>query len=148
MADTTKKLYTQFNIQAIVRYPCDANFEALLNQVAIQKRPWDSDESVRLVNEWGEVVLSYPTAPIINSSLKIRVDPDKGTRTSAGFKVETQGGVVTADYLGFVCAGEDVRENDEIFIGTRHYKVLLVDELFERNKLHHLQICLARLDLL
>jgi len=145
MVDTTKKLYSQFNIQTIVRYPCDANFEALLNQVAIQKRPYDSQESVKNVNEWGEVILSYPTAPIINSSLKIRVDPARG---SDSFKVETQGGVVTTDYLGFVCAGEDVRENDELFIGTRHYKVLLVDELFERSKLHHLQLRLARLDVL
>ena len=147
MVDTTKKLYTQFNIQAIVRYPCDANFEALLNQVAIQKRPYDSNESVKVVNDYGEILLSYPTAPIINSSLKIRVDPEKN-RSADGFKVEFQGGVVTSDYRAFVCPGSDVRENDELFICTRHYKVLLVEELFERSKLHHLELRLCRLDLL
>jgi hypothetical protein len=147
MVDTTKKLYTQFNIQAIVRDPCDANFEALLNQVAVQKRPYDSNEGVRVVNDYGEVLLSYPTAPIINSSLKIRVDRERN-RTAEGLRVETQGGVVTADYRGFVCAGSDVCENDELFIGVRHYKVLVVDELFEREKLHHLELRLSRLDLL
>jgi hypothetical protein len=147
MVDTTKKLYTQFNIQAIVRYPCDANFEALLNQVAIQKRSYDSQEAVKNVNEWGEIIMSYPTAPIINSSLKVRVDPEKN-RTADGLKVEFQGGLVTSDYKAFVCAGSDVRENDELFIGVRHYKVLLVEELFERSKLHHLELRLCRLDLL
>jgi hypothetical protein len=147
MVDTTKKLYTQFNIQAIVRYPCDANFEALLNQVAVQKRSYDSQEAVKNVNEWGEVIMTYPTAPIINSSLKVRIDPEKN-RTADGFKVEFQGGLVTSDYKAFVCAGSDVRENDELYIGTRHYKVLLVEELFERSKLHHLELRLCRLDLL
>jgi len=147
MVDTTKKLYTQFNIQAIVRSPCDANFEALLNQVAIQKRPWDSDESVRVVNTYGEVLLAYPTAPIINIALKIRVDRERN-RTAEGLRVETRGGVVTADYRGFVCPGENIMENDELFIGTRHYKVLVVDELFEREKLHHCELRLTRLDLL
>ena len=147
MADTTKKLYTQFNIQAIVRDPCDANFEALLNQVAIQKRPYDSQEATKNVNQWGEVIMSYPTAPVINSALKIRVDRERN-RTAEGLRVETQGGVVTADYRGFVCPGENVQENDELFIGTRHYKVLVVDELFEREKLHHFELRICRLDLL
>jgi hypothetical protein len=147
MVDTTKKLYTQFNLQAIVRDPCDVRFEALLNQVAIQKRPYDSQESVKNVNIYGEVILTYPTAPIINSTLKIRVDRERN-RTAEGLRVDTQGGVVTADYRGFVLPGEDVRENDELFIGTRHYKVLVVDELFEREKLHHLEIRICRLDLL
>jgi hypothetical protein len=147
MVDTNKKIYTQFNIQAIVRDPCDANFEALLNQTAVQKRPWDSDEAVKLTNIYGEIILSYPTAPIINSALKIRIDPER-TRTSEGFRIETQGGVVVSDYRGFVCGGEDVRENDEIFIGTRSFKVLKVVELFERSKLHHFELRLARLDLL
>ena len=144
MGDGTKKLYSQFSINTIARYPCDTNFEALLNQTAIQKRPWDSDEGVKNVNSYGEVILSYPTAPVINNALKIRIDPDR--RTNEGFKVETQGGEIVADYLGFCCAGEDVRPNDELFIGTRHYKVLLVDELFERVNLHHLEIRLCRLD--
>jgi hypothetical protein len=147
MVDTTKRLYSQFNIQAIVRSPCDANFEALLNQVAVQKRPYDRNESVKVVNDYGEVLLSYPAAPIINSALKIRVDRERN-RTADGLRVETQGGIVTADYRGFVCPGSDIQENDELFIGTRHYKVLVVDELFEREKLHHLELRLARLDLL
>ena len=147
MVDTTKRLYSQFNIQAIVRSPCDANFEALLNQVAIQKRSYDSQEGVKVVNDYGEVLLSYPTAPIINSSLKIRIDPEKN-RTADGLKIEFQGSVVTSDYRAFVCGGKDVRENDELFIGTRHYKVLVVDDLFEREKLHHFEVRLCRLDLL
>lgn len=145
MAYGTKKLYSQFNIQAIVRYPCDSNFEALLNQTAILKRPYDSDEAVKRVNEWGEVIMTYPTAPVINASLKIRVDTQR-RRTAEGFEIRTQGGVVIADYLAFCCPGTDIRENDEIFIGTRHYKVLLVDELFDRDKLHHKEIRLTRID--
>lgn len=145
MPDTTKKLYTQFNIQAIVRAPCDANFEALLNQVAIQKRSYSSEEAVRNVNEWGEVVMFSPTAPVINASLKIRIDPDRN-RSATGFKVETQGGLVTSDYRGFVCPGANVIENDIIELGTRKYLVLLVEELFERSKLHHKELRLTRLD--
>lgn len=147
MVNTTKKLYTQFNIQAIVRDPCDARFEALLNQVAIQKRPWDSQEGVKIVNSFGEVLLSYPTAPIINSALKIRVDRERN-RTAEGLRVEVQGALVTADYRGFICPGSDIMENDELFIGPRHYKVLVVDELFEREKLHHFELRICRLDLL
>ena len=144
MVDTTKKLYSQFNIQAIVRDPCDANFNALLNQTAILKRPYDAQEGVRVVNSWGEVIMSYPTAPVISTSLKIRIDSER--RTNEGFKVEVQGGVVTADYKGFVCPGSDVRENDAIELGTRKYQILLVDELFERSKLHHKELRLARVD--
>ena len=145
MVDTNKKLYTQFNIQAIVRDPCDANFEALLNQTCIQKRPYDSQEGVKIVNSWGEVLISYPTAPIINSALKIRIDPERN-RSADGFKVEAQGGVLTADYRGFLCPGSDIRENDTLEIGTRKYQVLLVDELFERSKLHHFEVRLCRID--
>jgi hypothetical protein len=145
MVDTNKKIYTQFNIQAIVRDPCDANFEALLNQTCIQKRPYDSQEGVKIVNSFGEVLLSYPTAPVINSALKIRVDRERN-RTAEGFQVATQGGLVTADYRGFICAGEDLRENDTLEIGTRKYQVLVVDELFERSKLHHLEARLCRID--
>jgi hypothetical protein len=147
MVDTSKKLYTQFNVQTIVRYPSDSSFEALLNLVAIQKRPWDSQEGIKVTNIWGEVILTYPTAPVINTSLKIRIDPERN-RTAEGFKVELNGGVVTADYKGFVLPGEDVQENDTLEIGTRKYQVLVVDELFERSKLHHKEVRLCRLDLL
>jgi len=147
MPDGIKKLYTQFNIQAIVRYPCDSNFEAFLNQAVMLKRPWDSDEGVKTVNTYGEVILTYPTSKVINSSLKIRIDSIK-SRSKDGFKVEFQGGVVTADYIGFVCGGVDIRENDELYLEPRHYKVLLVDELFEYSKLHHKELRLTRLDLL
>jgi len=145
MVEGARKLYSQFNIQAIVRWPCDSSFEALLNQVAIQKRPWDSQEAVKNVNEWGEVIMTYPTAPVINSNLKIRIDPER-RRTAEGFVIQTQGGEVIADYMAFCCPGEDVRANDELFIGTRSYKVLLVDELFDREKLHHLEIRMTRID--
>lgn len=145
MADGSKNLYSQFNIQAIVTSPCDARFEALLNQTAILKRPWDSQESVKNVNQWGEVIFTYPTAPVINSSLKIRVDPIS-RRGSEGFKIEMQGGVVVADYVAYTCPSTDIRPNDELFIGTRAYKVLLVDDLFGRANLHHFQIRLIRID--
>jgi hypothetical protein len=145
MVDTNKKIYTQFNIQAIVRDPCDANFEALLNQTAVQKRSYSSEEAVKKVNEWGEVIMFSPTAPIINSALKIRIDPDRN-RSATGFKVEAQGGLITSDYRGFVCPGENVIENDIIELGTRKYLVLLVEDLFERSKLHHKELRLTRLD--
>jgi hypothetical protein len=145
MVDASKKLYSQFTVQAIVKSPCDANFEALLNQIAILKRPWDSDEAVKKVNEYGEVILTYPTAPVVNSSLKIRVDPRRRGGAD-GFIVQAQGGEVISDYLAFTCPGEDVRPNDTIVIGTREYLVLLVDELFDRDKLHHLQIYMTRVD--
>jgi len=144
MADGIKKLYAQFNIQAIVNYPCDANFEALLNQLAVVKRPYRSEVGVRKVNMYGEVVMTYADAPVINSELKIRIDPER--RTSEGFRVEFQGGSVVADYLAFTCPGEDIKANDTIEIGTRKYQVLLVDELFDRDKLHHLQIRIRRID--
>lgn len=144
MVDGTKILYAQFNIQAIVNAPCDVRFEALLNQIAVLKRPYRSDVGVRNVNSYGEVVMTYADAPVITSELKIRVDPLG--KTNEGFRVEFQGGVVIADYLGFACPGEDVIENDTIEIGTRKYQVLLVDELFDSDKLHHLQIRLRRVD--
>jgi len=144
MVDGINKLYSQFNIQAIVKSPCNANFEALLNQIVILKRPWDSQTGIRKVNTYGEVVMVYEDAPIINPTLKIRIDPDR--RTSEGFRVEFQGGLVTADYTAFTCPGEDIRENDVAEIGTRKYQILLVDELFDRDKLHHLQIRMRRID--
>lgn len=147
MGSGTKKLYNQFNVQSTVDYPCDSNFYALLNQEAILKRPWDSDEGVKAVNDYGEVIMTYPTAQVINTSLKIRIDPAK-TRNKDGFKVETQGGIVTADYTGFVCPGTDVRENDVLCIGTQKYQVLLVDPLFGASNLHHLELRLTRIDLL
>ena len=145
MVDGSKTLYSQFNIQAIVKSPCDAKFEALLNQTAVLKRPWDRQEGVRVVNTYGEVVMTYPTAPVITSSLKIRVDPDR-RGGSEGFKVEFQGGVVIADYLAYTCPGISVRANDTLEIGIRKYQILLVDELFEKEKLHHLQIRMRRVD--
>ena len=144
MADGIKKLYSQFNIQAIVRSPCDVNFKALLNQTAVLKRPYDSGVGVRKVNDFGEVVMIYADAPVINPALKIRIDPSR--RANEGFKVEFQGGLVTADYLAFTCPGEAIVENDTIEIGTRKYQILLVDELFEREKLHHFQIRMRRVD--
>lgn len=144
MVDGTKKLYSQFSIQTIVSAPCDSKFEALLNQTVILKRAYRSEVGVRKVNTYGEVVMVYADAPVINSELKIRIDPER--RTSEGFRVEFQGGVVIADYLAFTCPGEDIRENDTVEIGTRKYQVLLVDELFGRSKLHHLQIRMRRID--
>jgi hypothetical protein len=145
MADGTKVLFSQFNIQAIVDYPCNSRYYALLNQTAILKRPWDINEEVKKVNEYGEVVLTYPTAPTVNSSLKVRIDPIR-QRGELGFRIKTQGGEVFATYRAFVCPGTDIRENDSVILGAREYQVLLVDELFGRSNLHHLEVFMRRVD--
>ena len=147
MPDGLKILGSQFTLQAIVDSPCDSRFYALLNQTAILKRPYDAQEGVKKTNEYGEVVMTYTDAPVINYALKIRIDRQR-TRTSEGFKVEFQGGVVISDYLAFTCPGENICENDIIEIGERKYQVLLVDEMFARSNLHHLEIRMRRIDLL
>ena len=145
MPDTIKNIFSQFTIQAIPDYPCDARFLALLNQEAILKRPYDANEGIKKTNEYGEVVMTYSEAPIIDSALPIRVDPIR-QRGELGFKIKTQGGEVFATFRAFVCPGTDIRENDSIFIGSREYQVLLVDELFGRSNMHHKECYLRRID--
>ena len=145
MADGTKILFSQFNVQAIVDSPCDSRYFALLNQTVILKRPWDANEGVKNVNEYGEVVLTYPTAPVVNSSLKARIDPIR-QRGELGYRIKTQGGEVFATFRAFVCSGTDIRENDTLILGTREYQVLLVDELFGRSNLHHKEVFCRRTD--
>lgn len=142
MADGLKKLFSQFTVQAIVQSPCDSGYNALLNQTVILKRPHDTDEAVKKVNEYGEIVLTYPTAPVIETALKVRIDPIK-QGSESGYVVKTQGGEVYATFKVFVCPDIDIRENDIITLGTREYQVLLVDDLFSRSTLHHRE-CLCR----
>lgn len=145
MADGSKKLFSQFTVQSIVQSPCDSNYSALLNQTAILKRPYDTDEGVKKVNEYGEVVLTYPTAPTVETALKVRVDPIR-QRGELGYTIKTQGGEVYATYKIFVCPEVDIRENDSVFLGSREFQVLLVDELFGRSSLHHKECFCRRVD--
>ena len=144
MATGSKKLFSQFNVQAIIE-TISSNFLALLSQTAILKRPYDSDEGVKHVNEYGEIVLTHPTAPAVNSSLSIRIDPVRG-RGANGLTIKTQGGEVIATYRGFVQPTEDVRENDQILIGSREYQVLLVEDFFGARNVHHKELWMRRVD--
>lgn len=142
MATETKIIINQFSILGLSRFPCDSVFLALLNLKGDLKRPFDSNEGVKKVNEFGEVILTYPTAPVIVSNLSMRVDPIR-QRGETGFKIKAQGGEVFATFRVFLCGEVDIRENDTISIGTREYQVLLVDDLFDKDKLHHKE-CLCR----
>ena len=145
MANDEKIIINQFSIDSLSRVPCDSNFLSLLNQVAILKRPYDADIGVKKVNEFGEIIMTHPTAPIISTDLPIRIDPIR-QRGELGFKVMTQGGEVFATYRAFVCGETDIRENDIITIATREYQVLLVDDLFDFDRLHHKECWSRRID--
>lgn len=142
MAVGTHTIVNQFSVHALARIPCDSVFLNLLPERAILKRPYDSMESVKKTNEFGEIVKTYPDAPIVKDNIPLRIEPVR-PRGDIGFKVETQGGEVFATMRIFFCGNEDVRENDIIVSGTREYQILLVEPYYDFDKLHHLE-CWAR----
>lgn len=145
MANDEKIIINQFSIDSLARVPCDSNFLSLLKQVAIVKRPYELDIGVKKVNEFGEIVMTHPTAPIVLSDLPLRLDPIR-PRGELGFKVMLQGGEVFATLKAFVCGEVDIKENDIIIVGTREYQVLLVEELFDADRLHHKECWCRRID--
>ena len=137
MASGTNNLYSQFRVQDIVEYPCDARFSALLNQSVQIKRPYDAGDTTS-VNEYGEVVMKSSfqgIAPVI-ATVNMRVNPKKGE----GLKTSFNGKVLDADLKLFCCPFVNVQANDRILVGEREMLVLRVDKIFSNSKLHHLEI--------
>ena len=145
MANQEETIINQFAINQIIETPCDSIYLALLPQLITIKRPYDIDEGVKNVNEFGEVVLTYEVAQVIGTNIPARIDPIR-QRGELGFKVRIQGGEVFATFKIFICPEIDVRENDTITVGTREYQVLLVDPLYGAITLHHKEVLCRRVD--
>jgi hypothetical protein len=145
MPNTEHTEINQFSINAIIQVPCDAVFLNLLPQRVVIKRPYDKNTGVRKTNEFGEVIMTYDEAQIIGTDIPARVDAIS-QRGKTGFVVEVQGGEVYATFQIFMCPEVDVKENDSIFISTREYQVILVDELFGASSIHHKELLCRRVD--
>jgi hypothetical protein len=135
----------QFAINNIIQVPCDSVFLNLLPQTVVIKRAYDKTTGVRKTNEYGEVVMTYTEAQIVGTDIPARID-SISQRGKTGFVVETQGGEVFATFQIFMCPEVDVVENDSIFVGTREYQVILVDELYGASSVHHLELLCRRVD--
>lgn len=135
----------QFTVNNLIEVPCDSVFLNLLTQTCTLKRPYDKTTGVRKTNEFGEVVLTYDEAQIIGIDIPLRMD-GISQRGKTGFVVQTQGGEVFATFQIFMCPEVDIVENDSIFVATREYQVLLVEELYGSSKIHHKEILCRRVD--
>lgn len=147
MPNTETTIINQFSINNIIETPCDPIFLNLLPQKIIIKRPFDIDEGIKKVNEFGEVVLTFDVIQVIGIDIPARIDPIS-QRGKTGFIIQIQGGEVFATFKVFLCPEIDVRENDVISIGTREYQVLLVEDLYGALQLHHKELLCRRIDLL
>lgn len=145
MPNQEEIIINQFAINNIVETPCDPIFFNLLPQKIIIKRPFDINEGIKKVNEFGEVVLTFDIAQIIGIDISARIDPIS-QRGKTGFIIQVQGGEVFATFKVFLCPEIDVRENDTITNGTREYQVLLVEDLYSADKLHHKELLCRRID--
>ena len=145
MPNTETTVINQFAINNIIQTPCDTVFLNLLPQRILIERPYDINEGVKKVNEFGEVVLTYDIAQVAGTDIPARIDPIS-QRGKTGFIVQTQGGEVFATFKIFLCPEVDVRENDTITNGTREYQVLLVEELYGASQLHHKELLCRRVD--
>lgn len=145
MANQEETIINQFAINNIIETPCDAIYENLLTQKVEITRPYDINEGIKKTNEFGEVVLTFPIAQVIGTDIPARIDPIR-QRGELGFKIRIQGGEVFATFRIFLCPEVDVRENDSMFIGTREYQVLLVDEFYASENLHHKELLCRRVD--
>ena len=145
MPNTEHTEINQFTVNLISEFPCDGVFLNLLTQTCTIKRPYDKDNGVRKTNEFGEVVMTYTESQIIGIDIPLRIDAIS-QRGKTGFNVEMQGGEVYATFQMFMCPDVDIKENDSIFIGTREYQVILVDELYGSNAVHHLELLARRID--
>lgn len=145
MSNTEVTIINQFAINNIIETPCDSVFLNLLSQKVLIKRPYDINEGVKRVNEFGEVVLTYDITQIVGIDIPARIDPIS-QRGKTGFVVQIQGGEVFATFKIFMCPQVDVRENDTITLGTREYQILLVEELYGASKVHHKEILTRRID--
>lgn len=117
---------------------CDNNFHNLLCEDATIKRP----SSTVTINEYGEVIIDYDTAPVI-ANIKTRLDPEPGRR---GLTMQLQGKAVLVEFKAFVCRDIDILENDLLIMGTREYLVIYVEEFFDYGNLHHKEVLLKRTD--
>jgi len=145
MPNTETTVINQFAINNIIQTPCDAVFLNLLSQTVQIERPYDIYEGVKKVNEYGEVVLTYDIAQVAGIDIPARIDPIS-QRGKTGFVVQLRGGEVFATFKIFLCPEVDVRENDTIVNGTREYQVLLVEDLYGAETLHHKELLCRRVD--
>lgn len=145
MPTSTYTIKNQFSFHQVIDIPCDSTFEGLLNQIGILKRPFDALEGVKKTNEYGEIVMTYPDAQIVDNNLKVRIDPIR-QRGEVGIKTRTQGGEVFATFRIFTCPGIDIRENDIIQVYNREYQVLLVEPYSGSANLHHNELMARRVD--
>lgn len=145
MANQEETIINQFAINNIIETPCDPIYENLLTQMVVIKRPYDINEGIKKVNEFGEVVLTHDVIQVIGTDILARIDPIS-QRGKTGFIVQTQGGEVFATFKMFMCPEVDVRENDTITVGTREYEVLLVEDLYGASTVHHKEVLVRRID--
>lgn len=145
MGNGSHDIRSQFSVTGISRVPCDSVFLNLLPQTGTLKRPYDTTEGVKKVNEYGEIVMTYPEAPVVIEELPLRIDAVR-PRGEIGVKILAQGGEVYANFRIFVCGNVDIRENDTLSMGTREYQILLIEEYYDSSKLHHKECWARRVD--
>lgn len=145
MGNGDQNIINQFNIDNLARVPCDPDFLKLLPQRVTLKRPYDATEGVKNVNEFGEIIMTYPDAPIIETDLPVRIEPVR-PRGDIGAKVMVQGIETFVNVRIYVCGDIDVKENDSMIIGTREYQLLLPEEYYDFDKLHHYEVWARRVD--
>ena len=95
------------------------------------------------VNVYGEVI---PDDDTQEASTKVRIDPLKGEGLTTVF----QGQTVDITNLIFAVSNLTINHGDIIKIdGTNEqYEVLLIERLYDKTSLHHLEIMARRTDLL
>lgn len=141
MPNKTQTVINQFVINDIISVPCEGTFLNLLPQTCLIERPYDADEGVKKVNEFGEVVMTYAVAQTVGTDIPVRVE-NISQRGKMGFGIEVQGGEVRAMYRMFFCPNIDITENDSVVIGSRKYQVLLVSTFYDYDSVHHLEVLL------
>ena len=95
------------------------------------------------VNQYGEVI---PDDDTQQASTKVRIDPLKGSGLTTVF----QGQTVDITNLIFAVSNLTINHGDLIKIdGTNEtYEILLIERLYDKANLHHLEIMARRTDLL
>lgn len=95
------------------------------------------------INQYGEIC---PTDPTQQAITKVRIDPLKGK----GLTTAYQGQVIDITNRIFVASNIIINHGDILKIdGTdEQFEVLLIERLYDKKNLHHLEIMARRTDLL
>ena len=137
----------QFSIGRLV-FDCNASFLALLNKNGKVYRHFEKGLTKNTVNEYGELVesitLGDPKGKFI-TAVQCRVVKIDLNLHRTFTKIQ---GRTFLDELRMHCCPEvPIKTDDEVRIGTEIYQVMRVDFIYTKQRLHHLELSIRRLDL-